>query len=108
MKKHNLLYEPTRADCHAASVALKETYPKPWEVWLDFRMELLTEWEEERGTLTCHYCGRDGLAKVTEGVVRHYRATLDHVIPRAKGGAEYDINNLVVACEPCNQEKGCK
>ncbi len=32
-------------------------------------------------------------------------ATLDHVYPRAKGGA-HTTGNLVVACAPCNRRKG--
>ena len=32
-------------------------------------------------------------------------ATLDHVFPRARGGA-HDPGNLVVACGPCNRLKG--
>ena len=32
-------------------------------------------------------------------------ATLDHVIPVARGGA-HDIGNLVSACAPCNRLKG--
>lgn len=85
---------------------LRESYPKPWEQWLDFRIKLLTQWEEERGSLKCHYCGQDNLEKVAEGVSPSMQATLDHVIARANGGAEYDINNLVVACRICNAKKG--
>lgn len=40
----------------------------------------------------CHYCG------VVEG------DTLDHIIPKSKGGRRQDWN-LVPACMPCNQEK---
>lgn len=32
-------------------------------------------------------------------------ATLDHVIPLARGGSN-GTNNLVLSCEPCNREKG--
>lgn len=32
-------------------------------------------------------------------------ATLDHVVPLARGGA-HDAGNLVVACGPCNRLKG--
>lgn len=31
--------------------------------------------------------------------------TLDHLLPRARGGPDWDIN-LVVACSPCNNTKG--
>ena len=113
MKKEQLTYEPQEVQSRAALLALRFQYMndpdvdtrEPYEVWLDFRMELLTRWEEERGTLTCEYCGCDNLHKVTEGVQPKHQATLDHVKPRALGGAEYDENNLVVACRNCNAKK---
>lgn len=75
--------------------------------WLRFRLETLERWEQERGWLECHYCGLGPL--VIESDNRHpCCATLDHVIPRAKGGAEFDLNNLVVACSPCNGRKADK
>ncbi|MEL6670656.1 MAG: HNH endonuclease [Bacteroidota bacterium] len=47
----------------------------------------------KRDGFQCQYCGsRD-------------RLTLDHVIPRAQGGRT-SWTNLVVACQPCNSEKG--
>jgi hypothetical protein len=44
----------------------------------------------------CHWCGID-LIKET--------ATLDHVIPLSRGGIN-NMNNYVLACSPCNQERG--
>jgi len=35
----------------------------------------------------------------------HRNATLDHVVPLARGGA-HDPGNLVTACGPCNRLKG--
>lgn len=35
----------------------------------------------------------------------HRSATLDHVMPLARGGA-HDPGNLVAACGPCNRRKG--
>lgn len=43
----------------------------------------------------CQYCGS----------TRHL--TIDHVIPKSKGGSE-DWTNLVVACSDCNTKKGDK
>lgn len=40
----------------------------------------------------CQYCGS------------HRRLTLDHVIPRSKGGL-HTWDNVVAACEPCNSLK---
>jgi 5-methylcytosine-specific restriction endonuclease McrA len=41
----------------------------------------------------CQYCGSD----------RHL--TVDHVVPRSKGGAD-TWENLVTSCAPCNRKKG--
>ena len=113
MKKEKLMYEPKETQSRASFLALKEQYfqdpnvdtERPYRRWLSFRMALLTRWEEERGSLKCHFCGRDHLEKVTDGVEPRYQATLDHFMPRARGGAEYDEANLVVACRPCNEKK---
>lgn len=45
---------------------------------------------------TCHYCG----ARAPDVVM-----TRDHIVPRAKGGAN-QAWNVVDACEPCNVAKG--
>lgn len=42
---------------------------------------------------TCQYCG----------TTRHL--TLDHVIPRSKGGT-HTWDNVITACGPCNSKKG--
>jgi 5-methylcytosine-specific restriction endonuclease McrA len=42
----------------------------------------------------CVYCGPDG-----------GRLTLDHVVPRSRGGGS-DWENVVTACAPCNLRKG--
>ena len=44
----------------------------------------------------CVYCAEELALEV---------ATLDHVHPVSRGGAD-DIGNLVVACGPCNRMKG--
>lgn len=45
-----------------------------------------------RDQWTCHYCGSFG-------------DTVDHVVPRSKGGRS-TVKNLVCACKACNVEKG--
>src|SRR5947199_4278720 len=42
---------------------------------------------------TCQYCGTRA------------NLTVDHVIPRSKGGTS-DWENIVAACAPCNRRKG--
>lgn len=58
--------------------------------WYDIRIWLL----QRDGV--CHYCRRP-LDKLT--------ITIDHYIPKTKGGTD-DIGNLVASCRECNQEKG--
>jgi len=49
-----------------------------------------------RDQYTCQYCG----AQPAKG-----RLTLDHVVPRSRGG-EHTWENVVTSCIPCNQRKG--
>jgi len=51
-----------------------------------------------RDKLTCQYCGK------TED---KRRMTLDHVIPKSRGGPKTWLN-LVTCCVSCNQKKGDK
>jgi 5-methylcytosine-specific restriction endonuclease McrA len=45
---------------------------------------------------TCQYCGR---------VASPHDLTLDHVVPRSRGGSS-GWENLVACCRPCNNRKG--
>ena len=49
----------------------------------------------ERDGAACAYCG----ATLTEAT-----ATLDHIIPRGKGGSN-GLSNLRLACAPCNHSR---
>jgi 5-methylcytosine-specific restriction endonuclease McrA len=49
-----------------------------------------------RDNYTCQYCGAVG-----------GDLTVDHVIPRSRGG-EHTWENVVTACRPCNHRKGGK
>jgi len=33
---------------------------------------------------------------------------VDHIVPLAKGGAEFDLTNLELSCPKCNLKKGAK
>lgn len=78
--------------------------------WVSFRLAFLGHIKAQQGHLECHYCHCKGLvAELPDDATRadlKHLATLDHVVPRSQGGAEYDGTNLVVACHPCNQKKG--
>ncbi len=50
----------------------------------------------ERDENTCQYCGKR---------LPQSDLTIDHVVPRSRGGTE-SWKNLVVACVDCNVEKG--
>jgi len=52
----------------------------------------------ERDNFTCQYCGAQA-----PSVKLH----VDHVVPVARGGRN-DYDNLLVACESCNQGKSAK
>ena len=47
-----------------------------------------------RDRWTCQYCGRE-----------RGKLTVDHVIPRSKGGSSA-WDNIVTCCAPCNRRKG--
>ncbi len=49
-----------------------------------------------RDSFTCQYCGRQS-----------HELTIDHVVPRSKGG-EHTWDNVVSACKTCNHRKGGK
>lgn len=51
-----------------------------------------------RDQFSCQYCG----IKVTTR-----NATLDHIVPRSRGGSS-DFLNLVTCCERCNRQKGAR
>jgi 5-methylcytosine-specific restriction endonuclease McrA len=51
-----------------------------------------------RDDFSCQYCG----AKLPMSALNY-----DHVVPRARGGKTC-WENIVMACYPCNERKGCK
>ena len=76
--------------------------------WLDFRDELLDDAEAADGQLVCKLCGMEGMLRETpEGKFRQPAnlATIDHIVPRSKGGPEYDKKNCMIVCYGCNQRK---
>lgn len=58
---------------------------------------------DANGEGVCDYCHK----RVSRSVKLSHRrrATLDHVVPKAKGGANI-IENFVISCRPCNDRKG--
>jgi len=59
--------------------------------WARIRLAVFT-----RDGFRCQYCGA---AKVP--------LQCDHIFPVSRGG-DYDLNNLITACKPCNSSKSAK
>lgn len=79
-----------------------------WRVQLDFNTGFLKFKLKEKGTLTCVYCQKTNLyinEDYTKSPPTEFLATADHIIPKVKGGAPMNYNNLVVACWKCNSNK---
>ena len=54
----------------------------------------------ERDKWTCAYCGSRALTNLERDEM-----TIDHIMPRSRGGSTNDFGNLVTACRPCNGRK---
>lgn len=80
---------------------VRKNYLKPSVIRLGYmvrrprpRVRLTKREVFRRDRYGCQYCG-----------ARSNRLTLDHVVPRHRGG-EHSWSNLVTACEACNLKKG--
>jgi 5-methylcytosine-specific restriction endonuclease McrA len=80
---------------------VREIYPRPSVIRLGYmvkrprpRVRLTKKEIFRRDKHTCQYCG-----------ARASRMTIDHVIPKHKGG-DHTWHNLVTACDRCNLQKG--
>lgn len=91
-----------------------EDYPKKsstrkhMKIW--FSRRYLSIVLKRDSILRCHYCRRRKLRiQWTDKPIHPNRkATIDHIVPISQGGKIFDVTNLVVACECCNQKKGIK
>lgn len=79
----------------------RTTYPRPSVIRLAHmvhrprpRVKLTKREIFRRDNYTCQYCGR-----------QTSHLTIDHVLPRHRGGGHY-WDNLVAACPACNRQKG--
>lgn len=99
-----MLRKADLVEAHAGRALRSATTSLPWPsvvrlrgyVRVPYRQVLLTRRNLlRRDGHTCQYCG------ATE------RLTLDHVLPRSRGGPE-TWENLVAACTRCNNRKGSR
>jgi hypothetical protein len=60
----------------------------------------------EKSNNRCSICGCY-IQNINEYDVATYM-TIDHIIPKSKGGAIYDINNMQATCIACNGKKADK
>lgn len=95
-KKHQRINRPTPARLPPPSLqspAVRQMYMKRDEYRCHLCGELVAEWYRERG-----------LAVPTTQKVRCWDSSIDHVVPRSKGGSDYP-SNLRTAHESCNKSK---
>jgi 5-methylcytosine-specific restriction endonuclease McrA len=88
---------------HADIVTARQVYRAPSVIRLQYmikrprpRVRLSRREVFARDNHTCQYCGR-----------QTHDLTLDHVVPRHRGGP-HAWDNLVAACKTCNHRKGGK
>ncbi|WP_240951484.1 HNH endonuclease [Caldanaerobacter subterraneus] len=70
------------------------------------RAEKLRIWQ--RDNYRCYYCGRrvkDYFPEIMGNNLPGDAATVDHIIPRSKGGKDIE-GNLITACKRCNNLLG--
>jgi len=87
------------ADCLSEALKERGLYPPDWMPDSNSRIYALSY----RDGWTCHYCNT--LLGWGHPNVSH--PEVEHKIPRSLGGTN-DLENLVLACGPCNQSKGTK
>lgn len=105
VRRNQVLVEDPSVKSQAALVLLlKRLGREELDKWFEFRLQFLNSHD-----LVCHYCGKTGLkieVDITKKSELKFLATIDHVVPISKGGAQFDPDNYVVACFNCNQKKG--
>jgi 5-methylcytosine-specific restriction endonuclease McrA len=108
--KHRVTVKNPHPKSMAAGILLKRWLrKKEVDDWLRFRSKFLAKKKQQHGCLKCYYCDKQNLKEdVDENSCKRELsrlATIDHIVPRSKGGTD-DEDNLVVACFTCNQRKG--
>lgn len=97
LKEKAEVVEVSGRQCHSAHA----TFPLPDVIKLSYFVKIPRGGERKisrravfsRDNHRCQYCGS------------HTHLTIDHVIPRSRGGAT-SWENIVTSCAPCNAHKG--
>ncbi len=82
---------------------MNQTYVFADEQWIRREKAKMAEskksrwWQQKTASGLCYYCQKKFLFK---------ELTMDHIVPLSRGGATTP-GNVVPACKPCNQKKGC-
>lgn len=88
---HQMIRSPSREFRAPSVIRLQHRVRRPRP-----RVRLTRREVFARDRHTCQYCGRQS-----------HDLTLDHVVPRHRGGT-HTWDNLVAACKACNHRKGGK
>lgn len=72
-----------------------------------FSRNHLSDIQRKEGSLTCTYCSKPNLVIELHGMkVSHsIKATIDHIVPKSKGGELFNTENIAVCCGKCNSKK---
>jgi 5-methylcytosine-specific restriction endonuclease McrA len=89
---HQVIHTPTREIRAPSVIRLQYHIKRPQPRVKLSRREIFS-----RDRHTCQYCG----------AASRHQLTIDHVVPRHRGG-RHEWENLVAACRACNHRKGGK
>lgn len=105
--KHVIHYDANEVQVHSYAnlVLLQRLYAQlEQRRWVKERKKFLqAEIKKNDGKLICGYCHNDKLKIKSQK--RHEQATVDHIVPKSKGGSPWDHDNFVVCCNSCNKKK---
>lgn len=77
--------------------------PSAWKKRLERREKIVQALRDANVPFTCQFCSKENLdPDLNEHNPR--LLTLDHIIPKARGGSNR-LDNLAQACHPCNRRK---
>lgn len=83
--------------CCSIKCTTKNQQNYKWYGWGDVRQSVL-----ERDNFTCKKCGK---RPNIDGIPDKSQLVVDHIVPIALGGDEWDFKNLQVLCRECNRCK---